>query len=181
MRWTREALITYLYGVYASEQTVDGVATAVGMKVDRLKGEQEIPAGLFSDRHYEGISAVIFSNACSIAKFSRVMATMTRQEEGYTRTRTGVLFDRTPGILKPVPFSLKVNSDEYRKLWPQEYEPWSAELEIFHNPFAAHPMSTRLLPEAQHWVEKDGEMVAQAFYETSILWSQTIVEDASPK
>lgn len=176
MRWTREALITYLYGVYASEMILDGVATAVGIKVDRLRGEQEIPAGLFANRCYEGISAIIFSNACSIAKFSRVMATMTRQDEGFARTRAGVLFNRTPGILKPLPFILKVSSDEYRKLWPQEYEPWSAELEIFHNPFAARPMSIDLLPEAQHWVEKDGEMVAMAFYETSILWSETIVE-----
>lgn len=176
MRWTREALFTYLYGVYATEQVVDGVAMAVGKKVERLLGEQEIPAGLFSDRRNEGISAIIFSNACSIAKFSRVMATMTRQEQGVARTRAGVFFDRTPGMLKPIPFSLKVNSDEYRQLWPQEYEPWSAELEVFHNPFAVRPMPTRLLPEAVHWVEKDGKMVELPFYETSILWSGTIVE-----
>lgn len=50
MRWTREALITYLYGVYVTEQLVDGVATAVGVKVEHLLGEQKIPAGISSDR-----------------------------------------------------------------------------------------------------------------------------------
>ncbi|HDS1738281.1 hypothetical protein NPS49_05800 [Pseudomonas putida] len=181
MRWTREALITYLYGVYATEQVVDGAPVAVGIPVDRLLGEQDIPAGLFHNPLNSGISAIIFSNACTIAKFSRVIATMTREEGGYARTRSGQFFDRTPGALRAVPFSLNLNSDEYRNLWPQQYEPWSAELEIFHNPLAERPMPREMLPEAQHWVVKDGEMIAQAFYETSILWSETLVEDLSTK
>lgn len=168
-------------GVYATEQVVDGAPVAVGIPVDRLLGEQDIPAGLFRNSLNSGISAIIFSNACTIAKFSRVIATMTREEGGYARTRSGQFFDRTPGALRAVPFSLNVNSDEYRNLWPQQYEPWSAELEIFHNPLAERPMPREMLPEAQHWVVKDGEMIAQAFYETSILWSETLVEDLSTK
>jgi hypothetical protein len=59
------------------------------------------------------------------------------------------------------------------------YEPWSAELEIFHNPFALHPVPFELLPEATHWFVEEGEKVCRSFYETSILWSQTRIQNAS--
>ncbi|WP_397453729.1 hypothetical protein [Pseudomonas sp. NA-150] len=178
MRWSRGALMTYLYGHYATEQIVDGVPTAVGVRVENLLSEQSIPAGLFCSSQSEGLSAVIFNNACSIAKFSRVMASMTREDGGFSRTRCGEMFDRDPGVLKGVQFCLNVNSQEYRDLWPQQYEPWSAEMEVFHNPFAKHPMSKQVLPEAQHWLEKNGDIVCEAFYETSILWSETLVRES---
>ena len=39
-----------------------------------------------------------------------------------------------------------VTSAEYRELWhPYSYEPWSAEIEVFHNPNAAHPLPDDLL------------------------------------
>ena len=67
-----------------------------------------------------------------------------------------------------------MTSDEYRGLWPQRYEPWSAELEVFHNPFARHlaPATT-----GAHWFDQDGERVCRSFYEPSILWSTTQITD----
>jgi hypothetical protein len=86
-------------------------------------------------------------------------------------------FDRTPGAFKGIAFCLDVTSDRYRGLWPQGYEPWSAELEVFHNPFAQHPVPYALLPEATHWFDLAGEKVCRSVYETSILWSQTPITD----
>jgi hypothetical protein len=60
-----------------------------------------------------------------------------------------------------------VTSDKYRGLWPQRYEPWSAELEVFHNPFARHPVPFALLPEATHWFDLEGERVCRSVYATS--------------
>ena len=97
--------------------------------------------------------------------------------KGLRFTRIGNFFDRTPGALKGIPFCLDVTSDEYRSLWPQGYEPWSAELEVFHNPYARHPVPLELLPEATHWFEHDGERVCRSVYATSILWSQTLIQD----
>ncbi|WP_041535983.1 hypothetical protein [Parvibaculum lavamentivorans] len=92
--------------------------------------------------------------------------------------RFGEFFDRAPGALKGIPFCLDITSEEYRNLWPHGYEPWVAEMEVFHNPFARHPVPFELLPEAQHWFEADGEWQCSSVYETSILWSQTWVTDA---
>lgn len=95
---------------------------------------------------------------------------------GFRYVRIGNFFDRTPGALEGIPFCLDVTSDEYRSLWPLGYEPWSAEIEVFHNPFARYAWPEALLPETTHWVEQNGEKVCRAFYETSILWSHTRIQ-----
>jgi hypothetical protein len=67
-----------------------------------------------------------------------------------------------------------VTSEEYRNLWPQKHEPWCAELEVFHNPYAKYPVPFELLPEATHWFEEKGEKICRSVYEASILWSKTL-------
>lgn len=122
------------------------------------------------------MSAVIFSNACSIAKLNRVGVSAGALTKGLRYVRIGNFFDRTPGALQGIPFCLDITSDEYKTLWPQGYEPWSAELEVFHNPFAQHPVPRAILPEATHWFDVNGEIVCEAYYETSVLWSKTLIQ-----
>jgi hypothetical protein len=180
MTWSRGALPTYIYGIEAQVVERDGDRSAVGVEIDFLDGEQRIPAGLFrSDEHAE-LSAILFSNACSIAKLNRVGVSAGADPKGYRYVRVGEFFDRTPGALESIPFILDIQSAEYRKLWkPYTYEPWAAELEVFHNPFAKYPIPDALLPEASHWRLVDGEVVCRSFYEWSILRSRTLVLDAS--
>jgi hypothetical protein len=173
MIWSREALIGYLYGLGVEPQIVDGKRVAVPTKRAELLGETSFPAGLFSHSRHEELSAVVFSNACSISKLNRVPISAGADTGGFRYMRIGRFFDRTPGALEGIPFCLDITSEEYRYLWPQGHEPWSAELEVFHNPHARHPLPEALIPEATHWVQEDGEMICRAFYETSILWSQT--------
>lgn len=178
MMWSREGLIGYLHGSGATVADVNGRPKAVPMNTETLLGPAQFPAGLFAnDRHAE-LSAVIFSNACSIAKLNRVAISGGGAPNGFRYTRMGKFFDRSPGALEGVSFCLDVTSDEYRSLWPHGYEPWTAEMEVFHNPFAHHPIPFDLLPEAQHWFEEDGEWQCSSVYETSILWSQTRITDA---
>jgi hypothetical protein len=178
MVWSREGLIGYLYGEGAQVVEIDGERRAVATPASYLLGTSGFPAGLFANDGHTELSAVIFSNACSIAKLNRVAVSGRGAPEGLRYTRIGNFFDRTPGALKGIPFCLDVTSDEYRDLWPHRYEPWSAELEVFHNPFARHPAPFALLPEATHWFEQDGERVCRSVYATSILWSQTLISDA---
>lgn len=117
---------------------------------------------------------MIFSNACSIAKYNRVLASGLGAPAGIRYTRIGAFFDRTPGALRNIPFCLDVTSEEYRNLWPQKHEPWCAELEVFHNPYAKYPVPFELLPEATHWFEEKGEKICRSVYEASILWSKTL-------
>lgn len=181
MTWSREGLIGYLYGMGAEEVDLGGVRRAVPTEFKQLLGASGFPAGLFADAKHEELSAVIFSNACAISKFYRVGISAAKAPDGLRYTRFGQFFDRAPGALRGIPFCLDITSQEYRSLWPQRYEPWSAELEVFHNPFARHPLSFELVPEGQHWFMVEGEMMCSAYYETSILWSQTIIQaDTSP-
>ncbi|WP_286800105.1 hypothetical protein [Pseudomonas sp. UBA4034] len=175
MTWSRQALIAYLYGEYATTQVIDGVKQLVRVNVENLLGSKKTPAGLFRFPENAVLSAIIFSNGCSLAKFGRVLVSITQNDE-FTNTRFGKIFNRTPGALEGLPFCLDVTSPEYRALWPQGYEPWSAELEIFHNPLAEHPLSREILPEATHWFVRDQETICEAFYETQILHSLTLVQ-----
>lgn len=176
MIWSREGLIGYLYGKGARVIEIDGKSHAIPFTATHLLGPSAFPAGLFSDNRHAELSAIIFSNACSIAKLNRVPISAGGAPKGFRYTRIGNFFDRTPGALKGVPFCLDVTSEKYRALWPHGYEPWSAELEVFHNPFAQHPVSFDLLPEATHWFDQGGEIHCRSIYETSILWSQTLVQ-----
>jgi hypothetical protein len=172
---SREGLIGYLYGQGAKVSGLAGVLKAEPVNADHLLGESKFPAGLFANEGFAHLSAVIFSNACTIPKFYRVPVTAGVASPGFRYTRVGAFFDRTEGALKNIPFCLDIKSADYLSLWPQGYEPWSAELEVFHNPFATIPFSMKMLPSATHWFQQDGEYVCRSGYETSILWSKTIV------
>jgi hypothetical protein len=176
MVWSREALIGYLYGSGAHARDINGKQMAVPLTATHLRGTSAFPAGHFTNADCAELSAVLFSNACSVAKLNRVGASAGADTQGLRYTRIGNFFDRTRGALKGIPFCLDVTSDEYRSLWPLGYEPWNAELEIFHNPHASIPLPKELLPEATHWFERDGEMICESHYETSILWSQTMIQ-----
>lgn len=175
MMWSREALISYLYGRIAEVAEIDGRRQAVTRDVEHLLGASAFPAGLFRNAEHAELSAIIFTNACSIAKLSWVGVSSGANTKGQRFVRVGKFFDRGDDALEGIPFCLDVTSDEYRSLWPQGYEPWCAELELFHNPFARHPLPPELLPEASHWAEIDGEVRGASFYETSILWSRTLI------
>lgn len=176
MVWSRAALMGYLYGLYAREVEVDGKTIAVLEEVEALLGDQRIPAGLFLSPEGEDLSAVIFSNAATLAKLSRVPLSSGGPITDFRYVRIGEFADFTPGALRGIPFSMDVNSDEYRALWaPYPYEPWTAEMEVFHNPNAKHPINPALFPEADHWLPIDGVMDCQRFYQHSILKSRTLI------
>lgn len=178
MMWSREALITYLYGRVAMAVEVDGGRQAQVRDISHLLGDAAFPAGLFRNADHAELSAIIFTNACSVAKLSRVGVSAGAATNGLRLVRMGKFFDRREDALEGIPFLLDITSDAYRSLWPQGYEPWSAELEVFHNPFARRPLPFELLPEASHWAELDGELLGSSFYETSILWSRTLIQPA---
>jgi len=181
MVWSREALIGYLYGTGAAAETINGRKRAVETRATHLLGKSAFPAGLFANPLQKELSAVIFSNACAISKLNRVPISAGAVDDDRRHVRVGRFFDRSPGALEGIPFCMDISSKEYKSLWPQRYEPWSAEMEVFHNPFALHPTPRELLPEATHWIEQQGEVNCESFYETSILWSRTLIQNKDDK
>jgi len=168
MVWSREALPTYLYGVRADLAGEGDERRAVGTTISNLTGKHGIPAGLFRDPDFAHLSAVIFSNAATLAKFNRMGFLAGWRPPGLEMIRRGILFDRTPGALEPIDFELSVNSDEYEALWPWG-EAWCQELEVYHNPQATHPILFDLIPGATHWFEKDGDI------ECSTIWANSVI------
>ena len=179
MMWSREALITYLYGFYGREKEIDGKVVAVAETVDCLKSDPKIHAGLFTSHDNIALSAIIFSNSATLSKLSRVPVSSGALIKGYRYIRIGEFADYSPGALRGIPFSMDITSDQYRRLWePYSYEPWTSEIEIFHNPNAENPISSALFPEATHWLPVNGEIICKRFFKQSILKSQTIIQPA---
>lgn len=177
MVWSRVALMAYLYGFYAKEIEVRGKRVAVSQDVHVLPGAPKIPAGLFFIPEGEELSAVIFSQGATLAKLSRVPYSFDLPPDDYRYVRFGELSDFTPGALRGVPFCMDVNTDEYRALWaPYDHEPWTAEMEVFHNPNAKYPLSPALLPEATHWLSVDGVLDCKAFFQNTVLKSKTLIQ-----
>lgn len=172
MVWSREALPCYLYGVHPCVSEGPDGRQASMESVRTLKGDQRIPAGLFRDPAMAHVSAVIFSNAATFAKFNRMGFLAGWRPKGLTMVRDGILFDRTTGALDPKPFRFDVLSDEYASLWPAG-EAWCQELDVFHNPQATHPIAFDLLPGATHWFERDGDIECSTIWEWSVLSSVT--------
>lgn len=180
MMWSREALIAYLYGNYVREVEREGKIVAIAEAIDMLPGDPSIRAGLFFSKEGEELSAVIFSNAATLAKLSRVPLSFGGDTGDYRYVRIGEFADGTPGALRGIPFSMDVNSDEYRDLWsPYGYEPWTAELEVFHNPNARHPINPELFPEATHWLMSNGVLGCKTYFSVSILKSRTLIQPSS--
>ena len=181
MVWSREGLIGYLYGLRADVTEVNGQRKAISVPAPFLLGASAFPAGLFVNDQHAELSAVIFSNACSIAKLNRVAISGGGAPKGLRYVRIGQFFDRGPDALEGIPFCFDVTSTEYRALWPQGYEPWSAELEVFHNPHARYPVPFELLPEATHWFDQNGEMTCSTVHEHEVLWSQTWIQNKNDR
>jgi len=177
MMWSREALMTYLYGFYGREKEKDGKIVAVPEIIEFLSSDPNIRAGLFLSPENKELSAVIFSNAATLSKLSRVPVSSGASIDGYRYVRIGKFADDSPGAVCPIPFIMDVTSNEYRSLWkPYNHEPWTAEIEIFHNPNAKYPLSSALFPEATHWLPENGDIICKRYYKCSILSSETLMQ-----
>ena len=172
MVWSREALPTYLYGMKAYVEGEGEERRAASVAITHLTGKDKIPAGLFRDPAFAHLTGVLFSNAATLAKFNRMGFLAGCRPPGLDMVRHGILFDRTPGAVGAIPFESPISAPAYEALWPQG-EAWCQELEFFHNPLAANPISFDLIPGATHWFESAGEIVCDTIWAKSVLSSVT--------
>jgi hypothetical protein len=113
-------------------------------------GMKTIPSGFFDQLGAENVSAVLFSNAGTIAKFDRigVVAGFGAAEHKYFRM--GFKYDPDPNAVRGKPFHVDVASPEYS-------ESWSDELQIFHDPDAKIPLDHAWLSGLAQFYFKDDE------------------------
>ena len=157
MIFTRSAISRYLYGYeYDWRHDETGVLVITPRKITEHRwGAKVIPSGFFDQPDTENISAVIFSNSGTIAKFNRMGVLAEFGEPDVMLVREGNAMDHDPNAAHPQPFVHLVNATGYDESWVEA-------LEVFHNPKALHPLNPLALPgAAHHTLLPDGQVDSQ--------------------
>jgi hypothetical protein len=133
-RATSGPLTRYLYGTHlqVTSQAGERIQGTTHPIATIRTGRKTIPAHFFSHPDSEHISAVLFSNAGTIAKFDR-MAYDPVIYPDMRMLRWGYAFDSDLAAVAPEPFAYMVGDAP---------ETWGQEAIVFHNPHARHPVPT---------------------------------------
>ena len=118
--------------------------------LEHVFGTKKIPSGFFDLPDSENVSAVLFSNAGTIAKFDRMGVAAGFAPTRHQYLRFGFRYDPNPNATEPIFFQENVSDPSYKEFW-------SDELQLFHNPNAKHPVPIEWFGDlTQHWFE-DGK------------------------
>jgi len=168
MTYTQSAIWTYLYGFTTDWEMVDGklVITRRDLASHTFK-RKTIESGFFSLPGAENVSAVLFSNAGTLAKFDRIGVVAGYSPPNHRYLRVGFRYDSDPNAYMGKRFVEEVGAEGYS-------EGWADELQVFHNPKALRPLPRECFgPLNQHFFE-DGEMVTR-YGTAAVLSSYTII------
>lgn len=169
MTYTQSALWPYLYGHRVEWKMVEGVLNTSPVKNPTHKyGTKEVPSGFFDLPGAENISAVLFSNAGTLAKFDRMGVAAGFPAPKHRYFRVGSRFNPDPNATIGLPFNEDVSDPNYQ-------EGWSDELQIFHNPNARIPLSHDWLSGlTQFYFDPNGEQIS-IIPDHHVWWSNTLL------
>jgi len=148
-RSSSHALERYAYGIHA--RLLSSVGEEVKYVQEMLSqhiGRKTIPSGFFKLDGAENISALLFSNAGTVAKFSR-MGFIKRPVPGMILTRVGIEYDEDPKAIMPRAFACFVEEDS---------EDWNDEAVVLHNPYAKHPLPENFFGTTAQDVYENGNI-----------------------
>lgn len=174
MTFTQSALWPYLYGQRVDWKMVDGQLIVSAIKNDNhVFGEKVIPSGFFDQPGTENISAVLFSNAGTLAKFDRMGVVAGFTVPDHTYMRMGFRLNPDPNATMGIPFAEDVSSPDYTEFW-------SDELQIFHNPNAKIPLRHDWLGGLTQFYFADGEQ--RSIIPDHHVWaSNTVIMSPMPE
>ncbi len=172
MTYTQSVLSTYLYGHRLEWEMVDGKLIVHASKnAEHRFGTKVIPSGFFDLSGAENISAVLFSNAGTLAKFDRMGLVAGFHPEGHRYYRIGIRYNPDPNATDGIPFYDSITDASYEEFW-------SDELQLFHNPNAKTPIPVEMFSGiTQHFFEDGNHQVSTP--EGAVLSSRTVI--LSPK
>lgn len=167
MTWTQEALWLYLFGSRIEWEFVDGSLSVRSVKIGshKYKGKT-VETGFFDLPGAENVSAVVFSNAGTLAKFDRMGVDAGFAPDDHRYFRIGMRLDPDPNAVVGTPFSDQIVADCS--------EGWSDEIQVFHNPKARLPLSLDAFAGTTQHRFEDGNHVAYSVG-TPVLSSQTLI------
>ena len=153
MTYTQPALWQYLYG-----QRVNWTFDVKGKLVINTEfvgehrfREKTVPSGFFDDPLAENVSAILFSNAGTLAKFDRMGIVAGFAVPGEHYIRVGIKVNSDPDAVVGDMFKTEVTAAGYEE-W------WTDEIQIFHNPNARFPLPFEALMGATHHFYKNGQL-----------------------
>ncbi len=167
MTYTQEALWLYLYGHRVEWEFIDGNLSIRSVKGDdHVYKTKTIETGFFDLEGAENISAVVFSNAGTMAKFDRMGVDAGFAPDDHRYMRIGFRLDPDPNAVIGTQFSEEVEADYGER--------WSDELQVFHNPRAKLPLPLEAFAGTTQHKFVDGQHISYSTG-TPVLSSQTII------
>lgn len=153
------ALIQYLYG---SQQhwyhDSDGKLIISEHAIhEHRKGLKTIPSGFFKQPDGRNISAVLFTNSGTIAKFNRIGHEGSYRNPTVRMLRHGLCQDFDPNATMPENFLYEVGNPE------NDPESWGEGTTLIFNPDAAYPLSQGWLGATAEVEWRDGEIITTMY------------------
>lgn len=156
MTYTQSALWQYLYGSRVTWRFKEDELIIDSHEIGEHEyNGKKIPSGFFDLPDAENVSAVIFSNAGTIAKFDRMGVAAGYGADGYGYFRVGFKYNPDPKSVVGEAFHVDVSDPDYEEYWTQE-------IQVFHNPNAKHPLPFEALLGATHHYFEDGQLKSHA-------------------
>jgi hypothetical protein len=170
LAFTGSSLWQYLYGIRGS-WWIDESGTLHVEEIPIAKhrhGAKVIPSGFFNQPSAENVSAVIFGNSGTVAKFNRMGWVLgTARPQNVSMVRIGTCYDHTPNSPAPSVFHYNLEDPD------TPVETWSQGLEIYHNPRAITPLPLAFLKIAYHY--HDGERLHSYLPDFHPYGSRTVI------
>ncbi|MBX3156769.1 MAG: hypothetical protein KF773_12255 [Deltaproteobacteria bacterium] len=137
------ALTQYLYGLRAEAEMTDRGELLVGSSAiaTHQKATKVVRSGFFDQPETERVSAVLFTNAGTVAKFSRMGYLAGVGGRDVHILRRGTAYDPDPDAMLPRFFQYDLDAAPHR-------ETWGEGLVCVHNPNALHPLPDKYFPDA---------------------------------
>lgn len=128
-------LITYLFGAEATwSKAYNGKLDIGKSRVEKHVGSKEIPSGFFLQENAEYISAVLFVNSGTVAKFNRMGQLRGHATNKFHMFRYGTYYDWDPMAIRPKSFVYEVGDPTAPP------EDWRQGTDLIRNPNALHPL-----------------------------------------
>jgi hypothetical protein len=152
LSFSNVGVIRYLYGIeHRPSWDEEGNLLIDTQRVEQHKhDEKEIPSGFFDLEGSENVSAVLWTNAGTVPKFTRMAITGPYPDEEVSIVRFGNMIDHDPNAHVALPFAFIVG-DEGTPI-----ETWGTGANLFHNPRAKHPVPLGLFETVTDSTYVDG-------------------------
>ena len=148
------ALSMYLYGTMAtSSKDAEGRLSVGRRPIEKHVGSKEIPSGFFSLPGAENISAVLFVNSGTAAKFNRMGQQGRHRSDAVRLFRYGTYYDWDPDATSPRSFLYEIGDPE------APVETWRQGTDLILNPKALHPLPAEWLGAAVETSLTDEQIV----------------------